>query len=174
MADESLSQQALINENVAPLPPLSGDGSPNPFGAETRRRRSSVDASKLINAFAQSKQTSNATKSKNLMFAARAKVTTKAKASAAKQMRPRTPEAERVEDEAKSDKHPARVEPWGATLMDEVPSTPLLRCERSSTAALAHLRPPSPSDEDDNAVNTQASVDRVSAIRRGGGWGGGG
>lgn len=163
MANESLSRQASNDESSSPSPSLSDDGSPQPSDAlETRRRRSSVDASKLINAFAQSKQTSNAAKGKNLMLAARAKVAKKAKASAAEQRRPRTPEAERVEDEAKSDKHPARVEPWGAMLVDVAPSTPPSRSEGSSAAAVVHLRPPSPSDEDDNTVNTQASVDRVS------------
>jgi len=157
-------QQAAFDSIRAMSPASSDDGSTDSPNTETKRR-SSVDATKLVKAFAQSKQTSNAAMGKNLMRAARAKVVKKSKAAAVEQKRPRTPEAERVEDdEAKNDKHPARVEPWGATVVDEPLSSAVPQPSRVAVGTVAHQGPHSPSNEDEMSFNTLASVDRVSTV----------
>jgi hypothetical protein len=164
MDEIDLPQQAAFDAVRAMSPALSDDGSTDSPNTETKRR-SSVDATKLVKAFAQSKQTSNAAMGKNLMRAARAKVAKRSKAAAVEPKRPRTPEAERVEDGvAKNDKHPAHVEPWGATLVDEPVSSPLPQPPGVATEAVAHQGSHSPSNEDDISFNTQASVDRVSIV----------
>lgn len=164
MDEIDLPQQATFDEVRPMSPALSDDGSTDSPNTETKRR-SSVDATKLVRAFAQSKPASNAAMGKNLMRAARAKVVKKSKAAAVEQKRPRTPEAERVEDdEAKSDKHPARVEPWGAIVVNEPLSSSVPLPSRIAAEAVAHQGSHSPSNEDEMSFNTQASVDRVSTV----------